>query len=365
MGKNDLRSQALDLLRFPLAVVVLTIHTFSSEGLELRGQELTFADHSLFMEINRWIDAFLRGQSVPIYYFISGFVFFLGVEMTKETYLRKFKNRVKSLVIPYVIWNVLALVLLVAITFNPLFSRYTSGLGFTFSWRDLLSCFWVCDMLPSEGMFPVNAPLWFVRDLIVIVLCTPLLHVLIKRLGRYFICLLGLFWFVVPHLHLNLLGFEHALFFFCWGAYMSINRKDMLQVFGRYFKVSVFLYLLLGVLHMVAAHDWPEAQGVIKQLNVLAGLVFAYNVAAWLLKRGICKVNPFLASASFFVYVAHGLVVGRLLKLLFITFAPATDWSLLLVYTSVVVLTVFLLLGTFYVMRRYTPRLLKVVAGRK
>lgn len=76
MGKNDLRSQALDLLRFPLAVVVLTIHTFSSEGLELRGQELTFADHSLFMEINRWIDAFLRGQSVPIYYFISGFVFF-------------------------------------------------------------------------------------------------------------------------------------------------------------------------------------------------------------------------------------------------------------------------------------------------
>lgn len=146
---------------------------------------------------------------------------------------------------------------------------------------------------------------------------------------------------------------------------MSINRKDMLQVFGRYFKASVFLYLLLGVLHVAAAHYWPEAQETIKQLNVLVGLLFAYNFAAWLLKRGTCRVNPFLASASFFVYVSHSLVVGRMLKLLFITFSPASDGALLLVYTLAVILTVLLLLAAFYVMRRYTPTLLKVIAGRK
>lgn len=31
MSRNDLRSQSLDLLRFPLAVVVLAIHTFSTD----------------------------------------------------------------------------------------------------------------------------------------------------------------------------------------------------------------------------------------------------------------------------------------------------------------------------------------------
>lgn len=373
MGRTDLRSQTLDLLRFPLAVVVLMIHTFTTKGLQVRGEELQFTDYPLFMEVNYWIDGFLRGQSVPIYYFISGFVFFLGVEMTKETYLRKFKNRVKSLVIPYFIWNAIAVLLMLGISFNPLFSHYTAGHNFHFSWSSLLSCFWVYDgglsdvVIDSDqsAMHPMNVPLWFVRDLIIVVLCTPILHVLIKRVGRYFVWLLGIIWFVVPYLHLQTLGFQSAFFFFSWGAYMSINRKDMLQVFGRYFKASVFLYLLLGVLHVAAAHYWPEAQETIKQLNVLVGLLFAYNFAAWLLKRGTCRVNPFLASASFFVYVSHSLVVGRMLKLLFITFSPASDGALLLVYTLAVILTVLLLLAAFYVMRRYTPSLLRVIAGRK
>ena len=372
MSRNDLRSQTLDLLRFPLAVVVLMIHTFTTEGLDLRGQKFLFTDYPVFMEVNHWIDGFLRGQSVPIYYFISGFVFFLGVEMTRETYLRKFRNRVHSLVIPYFVWNIMPLLPLFLITFNPLFKNFTAGASFHFSWSSLLSCFWVYDgglsdipIKPEEMLYPFDVPLWFVRDLIIVVACTPLLHYLIKRFKLYFVTLLGIIWFAVPYFHLKTLGFESAFFFFCWGAYMSINRRDMLQEFGRYFKISTVGYVALGVLHVAAAHYWPAAAPTIKQLNVLVGLLFAYNFAAWLLKRGICRVNPFLASASFFVYVSHTLVVGRVLKLLFIVFSPASDLAILLVYILAVVLTVLLLLGTFYLMRQYTPRLLKVVAGRK
>ena len=90
MGRIDLRSQSLDLLRFPLAVVVLTIHIFSTEGITFQGTTSNFEDYPFFMEVNRFIDGFFRGQSVPIYCFISGFVFFLGVEMTRETYIRKY-----------------------------------------------------------------------------------------------------------------------------------------------------------------------------------------------------------------------------------------------------------------------------------
>jgi len=43
---------------------------------------------------------------------------------------------------------------------------------------------------------------------------------------------------------------------------------------------------------------------------------------------------------------------------------PESDTALLLVYTSAVVLTIALLLGMFYLMKRFTPRLLKVVAGK-
>ena len=113
-NRRSLRSQTLDLLRFPLAIVVLMVHIFSSNGITFQGRRFTFDEYPVFMELNHFIDAFLRDQSVPVYYFISGYVFFLGIEMTKSTYVRKLKNRVRSLFIPYMVWNTLSLLLLIS-----------------------------------------------------------------------------------------------------------------------------------------------------------------------------------------------------------------------------------------------------------
>ena len=146
---------------------------------------------------------------------------------------------------------------------------------------------------------------------------------------------------------------------------MSINKKDMLDVFGRFFKVSVILYIALGVVHVFAAHYYPDLTGIIKRINILVGLLFAYNLSAWLLKNGICKVNAFLPSASFFIYVSHGLISGKILKLAYVAIRPASSISLLAVYISVIIITVGLLLLTFYLLRRYAPETLKVIAGRK
>lgn len=374
---NDLRSQALDLLRFPLAVVVVMMHIFPKGGtIIVRGQEFTFENYPFFMEVLHFINGFLRTQSVPIYFFISGFVFFLGVEMTKETYLRKFRNRVKSLVIPYFIWNTLAILWLIIKLCSPLHKYMNPSATFSPSLSGFLSSYWVYDgslvvVSPESGenpmdRYPIDVPLWFVRNLIVVVACTPLLHWLIRRAGHYALWLLGILWFVAPYFRWTDDGFLASFFFFSLGAYMSINRMDMLAAFGRYFKLSAVSYVVLGSLHVWAAHCLPEWTGTIKSLNVLAGLAFAYNLAAWLLKRGICsKANPFLASASFFVYVSHGLIAGNMLKLLYIAVRPASEFSLLLVYVAAVVLTVGGLLAVFYAMSRYTPALLRVIAGRR
>ena len=373
MGRTDMRSQALDLLRFPLAVVVLAVHVFSSDGIIIQGETSGWADYPIFAEFNCFIDGFLRKQSVPIYYFISGYVFFLGVEMTRTTYLRKFKNRMHSLFFPYLIWNTLA-VLLLALTLNSPFSQYTAYASrFTFSLPSFLSCYWAYDGglagLELEQLFPLDVPLWFLRNLMIIVLCTPLLHFVLKRTKHYVVLALGVLWLLEPlysaYLALDRMYFLTAFFFFSFGAYMSINRRDMLVEFGHLSKFSVVSYVLLGAGYVLSQHYFPAAAPMLKQMNILAGLLFAYNLAAWLLKRGICKVNPFLASASFFIYVSHSLIASKILKLLFVAFRPANDWALLAVHLLVVILVVGFLLGIFYLMERYTPRLLKVVAGRK
>ena len=369
MGRIDLRSQSLDLLRFPLAVVVLTIHIFSTEGITFQGTTSNFEDYPFFMEVNRFIDGFFRGQSVPIYCFISGFVFFLGVEMTRETYIRKFKNRVKTLLVPYLIWNFFAILLLIVTIYSP-FNQYKAHPAeFTPSLQGFLSAFWVyhgqLEGTIIEDSFPLNKPLWFVRNLILVVLCTPFIHYLLKRTRYYLVVLLGGIWFFSPLFHIKTYLLDVTFFFFVWGAYMSINKKDMLVVFGRFFKVSVILYIALGVVHVFAARYYPDLTGIIKRINILVGLLFAYNLSAWLLKNGICKVNAFLASASFFIYVSHGLISCKILKLAYVAIRPASSISLLAVYISVIIITVGLLLLTFYLLRRYAPETLKVIAGRK
>lgn len=200
----------------------------------------------------------------------------------------------------------------------------------------------------------------------IIVLSTPVLYQCIKRLRYYWVGTLGVLWFIVIYWDLGRLDqLLSAFFFFSWGAYMSINRKDMLTEFGRFFKGANFLYPTLALLYVAAAYRWPEATSTIKRINVIVGLIFAYNLAAWLLKRGICKVNRFLASSSFFIYVSHMLICESIVKGVFYLFRPASNLGLLFVYTSACCITIALLLLSFYLLKRYTPGLLRLLTGRK
>ena len=374
--REKLRSESLNLLRFPLAVIVLTIHIFSTQGLKLQGQEISFDSTPIFREINYFIDGFLHGQSVPIYFFISGYVFFLGITLTRETYRRKIKNRVNTLLIPYIVWNAFT-ILFNLFWYLPCFKTLLPNLykiKLDFSLSAILYSFWNYRngiFIPIEeagtmNIYPIDIPLWFLRDLIIVVISTPIIHWLLTHTHHYLVCLLGLAWFVLAYWdlgHPNQL--LTAFFFFSWGAYMSIKRKDMLTEFGKYSRLSAILYVTLSISYVVSVHWLSDASETIKRLNICIGLLFAYNLATWLLRRKICHPNAFLASASFFIYVTHALICGNLLRLIFLFTHPTSDFGMLAVYTSTVLLSIGILLAVFWLLRRYTPGLLKIIIGRK
>ena len=113
------RKQCLELLRFPLAIVVVICHVFTTKNID------SVEQYPIFIELNKFIDAFLRGISVPVYFLISGYVFFLCEKFDKHTYGNKLNNRIKSLLIPYIIWNTMA-ILMVIIKEIPIFSSFLS-----------------------------------------------------------------------------------------------------------------------------------------------------------------------------------------------------------------------------------------------
>lgn len=378
-NNSDLRTQSLDMLRFPLAVVVLIVHTIQTD-LILPGNRIETNDMPLLLAMKDFVTAFLIDQSVPVYFFISGFVFFLGGQLSKHIYIRKMKNRFKSLFIPYIIWNLFAILFKLAM-FIPCLSfifkgAYLKQLDFGIS--AILNEFWnssngmviepetnIPNPVLTNEIFPADPTLWFVRDLMIVAITTPIIYWLLNRTRHYLVFALGILWFYSDLLwgHANQL--ITAYFFFSFGAYMSINGKDMFQEFGRYFKLSIIAYIFLGTSYIVALHYYPEACEIIKKLNVFAGLLLAYNVAAWLLRKKICKVSPFLASSSFFIYVSHCLICINIPKLFYLLFHPTSDIGITSIYILSVIFTLSLLLSVYYLMRRFTPKLLKIITGRK
>lgn len=365
--ENSLRSESLNLLRFPLALVILIIHVFSINAVG----DVHFNDFSWYRASATFINAFMRGQSVPIYFFISGYVFFLGIQLTKEKFKQKLNNRKKTLLIPYFIWNSVSVLLVLAVVlFHPV-SIASQSVAPEVSLSSILSCYWMYDgrlagAVLDDCSMPIDYPLWFLRDLMLIVLCTPLLNKILKKGGKYWIIAFGILWFTTACGFGLKFWFPTAgLFFFSWGAYMSINQKDMLVEFGRYTVISVVLYIGLGIAYMLCSEGDATVLKMIKSSNVIVGLLCAYNVSAWLLKHKICKVSSFLASASFFIYVTHGILCGKVHRALFMVLHPSGNLSVILVFTVAVIVTTAILLLTFYLLRRYAPNVLKVVAGRK
>lgn len=378
---EQLRRQTLNLLRFPLAIVVMLIHIWPSSPIahtSLSDSVTTdFFQFPILSVICTAVTGFLRGQSVPIYFFIAGYVFFYNVEFNQNTYIKKLKNRTRTLLIPYIIWNTIALLIIIArplISATPLGQRFlpATDMKLNISLKNILNCYWnfngdiICHS--STNTIPIDGPLWFIRDLMIIVLITPILYQLIKRLKHYFVVIVGLVWLIVNTDYYNpsiLIQISTGLFFFSYGAYMSIHKLDMLVEFGRYFKSSIILYPFLGILYIIAAYCYPEACSVIKRLNIVAGLLFAYNLSSWLLRKGYCRISPFLASSAFFIYVSHTLVVNRITKLQEFYINPDSDIKWIWIYLITSIISTSFLLGVFYLLRRYSPSFLGVIIGRK
>lgn len=196
-------------------------------------------------------------QSVPIYYFISGYVFYLGFKLTKDSYFKKLRNRSKSLFTPYILWNTLAIIFML-IPLLPglgnLFPSINTEDPVNMDLPTLLSMYWECGTssilnynVPVETTYisyPIDGPLWFVRDLMIVAITTPIIYLVLNRIGKWFPIVLGAVWFCLPNIdaeHNHIYQLVTAYLFFSWGGLMSIKKKDMIMEFKKYKKSLVSL----------------------------------------------------------------------------------------------------------------------------
>lgn len=380
---RELQSFTIDMLRFPLIALVVFVHA------ENHYESVVDADFALFSAqgisniVQCAISGVLGRVAVPAFFFISGFLFFLNMRhFSWEGYRKKMKSRVSSLLVPYVIWNILPFLSILIIQF--LRNIATGGdmanvrehldidyLRFFIDLSEWETDFqgWFGNPTPMSG--PYNLYLWFVRDLIVMSVLTPAIYLFVTRLKKWGILLLVCayvprLWYFIPGLHIE------SLLFFTLGAYLSVNGFNMVEVARKYVKYAVPVAVVTFVGATAYGGKFAFVGQNFLQFFILSSLVVVIYLASRLIERYNLRPNRFLVASCMFVYVVHAVKfapkysVLKFSKLIVSSIIPNNGrMSELGSFLLGPVVAIAFLLAVFALLRRFAPRVASVLSGNK
>lgn len=210
-------------------------------GPVVRGEHFNPTIFESFRIFNVIIGTFLSEPlAVPVFLFISGYLFFRGGYLSASEYKRKIISRSKTLLIPYFIWNGL-LVIKLSIQSLPLF-HWENTLNLTP--KSLLAAFWIyrndlvvyahpLDIDPAEFFAPIMGPLWYLRNLFLLCLLSPFILWVINRFGRFLTIFSSILW-VLSTIFIKEVWVSEifeSLVFYVWGATLSIYGKSLTESF--------------------------------------------------------------------------------------------------------------------------------------
>ena len=363
MSNDKLLSTTISYLRFPLIVGVIFKHTRMTT-VEIQNVKLNYAD--LWPWTKYIFDFFsdvLPMISVPLFFFVSGFLFFYKVDFCKDVYKKKVKSRYKTLLVPYLIWNFIGFLILITQMHPRFLSLFPLLKNYRIDITEFISYFWIRELPMDSGekAFPINAPLWFVRDLMLLVLASPIIYHLIKKAKAVFIILMGIVYFFSLAKHLGIPEICHqSIFFFPLGAFFSINRLNFVKLAEKA-KWTLFVYPFLAIsdtLTKGATYNfWFNKTGI------MIGMIVTIFIVANLIKKDKVHVNKFLSDASFFVFAAHLLFMTKYMKALVMIMQPQSPYIVLVLYFLVPTTTILVCLGIYKLLYKISPTVAKTVTG--
>lgn len=325
-------------------VMVVFLHAYTAE--------VNFADGSQAASLPEWLRLFETAVSqvaarcgVPVFFLLSAVLLFRAEHSYKEI-LRK---KARTLLAPYLIWNTFWIVVFLILQNLPFTAAFFSG-----SNTPILRCS-IKEWFGLYGIgqeYPLCYPLWFMRDLMAMVLLSPLLNALADRSPKTALCVgIGLAIFPV-----SFFG-QTALAWFLIGA--AAGKKQ--------YSILTFDKLSMGRIGMLffgcgtAALFWNHQ--VIRNVFVLAGVVFLLRLSKEIYGREKLRRTFFWMSEwVFMVYVLHEMTLSSVRKICFRLFpGNSLFWLLEYMLIPIAVMAGCILAGM--VLKRYTPGLYRILTG--
>ena len=274
-------------MSFILSLMVVWVH---SENTELFLGEL--GRETMVYSLENFFAQTLGQIAVPGFFMISAYLFYRNFQFSKT--VSKWKSRCKSLLLPYVLWNILYYLGYVVVTRLSFVKNIIGKEPVAFDLKELFL---------AAVYYKYNPVFWYLFQLLILVFLAPFLYMIIRRKRS------GLAWLVLlilalwKNVSLPLLNLD-ALFYYSASGYAVLFKE---KVEGEntpfqkktWFAVLIFCWLILWLLGRPGAflHFTPVHTVLIRFLGVLV----LYSI----LKEIPFKPAGSTVKNSFFLYAIH------------------------------------------------------------
>lgn len=348
---NDYRddlSKAITWLRFPLIFFIIMLHCYSVQRLE--------GDYDTYFKVLYPFSLWLGETGVPGFFFISGYLFFLS----KKTYLQKIKTRTNTLLTPYLLWNLMFLMIYLAsyiLGYPQDINRRNMA---DYQLTDYFRLLWDRGEYDHGNFVPILCPMWYIRNLYIISLLSPLFYYIIKYTRELFLVTVAIWWMTSNH---NAF-ISQTVLFFCVGAYFSIFNINPLNLFMSKRNVFLLFFFLFGIGDILVHVEIDSPIKLqIHRLALFFNIPALFILANQITKNHISYKTKFLSQSTFIVFCIHYPIVLLLRKLCVIYFENATNGVHIFFYFICVIISTVLSIGFYYVLDKYFPKIKLLISG--
>lgn len=360
---KELTSKTINWLRMALVILVLFVHVHPDHNPHwmtidhLSGQSWGWVAFSV---IGTFINK-LGFIAVPLFFAISGYLFFQKLEAWSwPIWKQKVRSRARTLLVPYLIFNAICAISLLAMGLKlPWLGWLWNSVSYCQGWKNWLG-------MNMQLWYPQDVPLWFVRDLMVMILLSPAIHWLIRKGGIVYLGIVGVLYC------LGILcctpGFStNALFFFSLGSFAAIRGIEPVDWSRKYIRFLLPLFLVLWVVASCIV-DPGKAQPF-ENMMFIVGIPVLCCLVAGGLNRSYIREVPILTASGFFVYAVHMVNWGRwsLLgsagKFGYMVFNLDTPLGATFGYLTEIAYILALGAGAYWLLKRFAPGLQRILTG--
>ncbi|WP_051261604.1 acyltransferase family protein [Desulfovibrio inopinatus] len=290
--------------------------------------------------------------TVPLFFSISGYLFMRSFTLTPSAYFTMCKKKFITVFIPFLLFNLIWLLWIYFIGSIP-----------NMGTKNFILQQGIFVKLFGINTLPINYPLWFLRDLLIIFAVSPVFILIFNEIRYLGLLLLYYLWMTQnPTLAFTLYG--HAFFFYLGGIFsrqeLPIGESTKIE------KLIIPLYLAVLFFLTIDQHfglDQLTTMYIFKA-NMVLGVFFLWCISRFdVIKNN--KLLEFTARYAFFIYLAHEPTLSFLQKFISTFFTPTNSATQLLYYFGSCIATMAIALCIGMALEKTVPSVYAFATGAR